>query len=97
MTSANWYDLGKFRILALPLPTNPYWTTYRIHLGARFIAASLSMPSIEQCEDRLREKNLHKPAPASEWKGWSWTASRRRAGRPSKAESERALAEALEA
>lgn len=85
-----WYDIGRFRILSLPLPTNPYWATHRIFYKGTLIASQLSVPSLQQCEDRLSE-HLNPPQPSTSWwKGWT----RRRGGRPTNAE--RARKEALE-
>ena len=50
-----WFDLGRFRILAMPLATNEWMTTHRIYLGDKLVGKQLSVPNIDQCEDRLRE------------------------------------------
>lgn len=89
--TTGWHDLGRFRILAMPLPTNEYWTTHRIFLKGKFVAAQLSVPSLEQCEDRLAERNLQPSAPRPEWAGWRG----RKPGRPTKAEAERELTAAI--
>lgn len=45
-----WYPLGRFRIFALPLETNEFWTTHRIYLGNKLIGRQLSVPSLSDCE-----------------------------------------------
>ncbi len=82
MSAWHWSPLGRFRILAAPLPTNPAFTTHRIFLGEEFIASQLSVPSLQQCEDRLSEKRLPPSMPPPViWKGWSSTQKRKRAAR----------------
>ena len=79
MQIATWrfYELGDFRILEMPLPTNPYWTTHRIYQGELFVAAMFSKPSLQQCEDRLAERKLGS-RPGSVWRGYTATQRARR-------------------
>lgn len=100
MTAAHWYELGKYRILAKPLATNPAFTTHHIYLGPTFIGKQLSAPSVDDCDNRLREHNEPVPAPCSTAERFSegrpiWNATKR--GRPRKADAERELLEALDA
>lgn len=44
------YDLGPYRIVAKPCPTNPAWRTHWIYRGDRLISKSLSVPSLADCE-----------------------------------------------
>lgn len=53
----HWFDLGRFRILAMPLATNEWMTTHRIYLRGKLVGRQLSVPNLDQCEDRLRESN----------------------------------------
>jgi hypothetical protein len=46
----HWYDLGRFRILAKPLPENPAFTTHHIYLGSKLLRQQLSVPSVDDCE-----------------------------------------------
>lgn len=93
MTSARWYDLGRFRILAKPLETNPAWTTHHIYLGERCIGKQLSVPSLDDCEQLVC---TNKP-PTSTMKPFSFGRNLPRPGRPRKADAERELQEAIEA
>jgi len=45
-----WFDLGPFRILVRPCPTNPAWRTHWIYRGNKLISKSLSVPSLADCE-----------------------------------------------
>ncbi len=45
-----WYELGPFRILVRPCPTNPVWRTHWIYRGNKLISKSLSVPSLADCE-----------------------------------------------
>lgn len=44
-----WHDLGPYRILAMGLHLNPYYTTHRIHRAGKFIGAQLSVPTLDDC------------------------------------------------
>ena len=50
-----WYTLGRFRILARPLPENPAFFTHHIYLANELVGRQLTPPDLQQCEDRLRE------------------------------------------
>lgn len=50
MIDRRWYPLGKFMIKALPLETNPYWTTHHIYLRGKLIGRQLSVPCVSDCE-----------------------------------------------
>ena len=47
--SRGWYDLGPYRILAMGLHLNHYFTTHRIHRDGLFVGAQLSVPTIDDC------------------------------------------------
>lgn len=53
MTDRHWYDLGKFRVLAMPLPTNPAFTTHHVYLEQRLVGRQLSVPTLEDCQHML--------------------------------------------
>lgn len=92
MSAWGWYELGRFRILAAPLPHNPAFITHRIFLGDKYIASQLSVPSLQQCEDRLSETILRAAAvPLPVWRGYTTTQKKR--GRKPKAVA--ALEEAI--
>lgn len=93
MTAARWFSLGRFRILAKPLETNPAWTTHHIYLKGEFIGKQLSVPSLEDCEYLVCTT---KP-PTSTMKPYSYGHRTARPGRPRKADAERDLQEAIEA
>lgn len=94
MSAWRWYELGRFRILAAPLPNNPAFTTHRIFLGEKYIASQFSVPSLQQCEDRLSETVLRAAAvPLPVWKGW--TTTQRKRGRKRKADAALELEEAI--
>lgn len=50
IAETRWYDLGIYRVLALPLKTNPYWQTFRIFKGSKFLGAQLSVPTVSDAE-----------------------------------------------
>ncbi len=98
MTPARWYVLGRFRILALPLPTNPAFTTHRIYLGQLFLGAQLSVPCESDCEWHEKDAAGKACAPGEiTGKPYGFTIVHKRRGRPRKADSERELAEAMDA
>lgn len=47
--AAHWYELDEYRILALPLFSNPAFTTHKIYLGAKFLGSQLSVPTASDC------------------------------------------------
>lgn len=50
IAETRWYELGIYRVLALPLKSNPYWQTFRIFRGDKFLGAQLSMPTITDAQ-----------------------------------------------
>lgn len=44
-----WYSLGQYRILAIALSLNPYFTTHIIYLRDKLIGRQLSVPSLSDC------------------------------------------------
>lgn len=97
ISSWRWYELGRYRILARPLETNPYWTTHRIYIGEDLVGRQLSIPSESDCNWHYSQfKQPHTPADIPLY-SWSTTSGSKRRGRPRKEESERALAEAMAA
>jgi hypothetical protein len=92
-----WYDLGRYRILAMPLETNPYWTTHRIYLNDELVGRQLSVPSVSDCDWHYTQHTQpHVPADIPLY-AWSTTAGSRRRGRPRKVDAERELQEAMAA
>jgi len=69
VSAARWYDLGQYRVLAMPLPTNPAFTTHRIYLGAKYIGAQLSVPTAADCAWLLATAGLYAQpsAPSFAW------------------------------
>jgi hypothetical protein len=45
-----WYQLGRYRIFAMPLHLNPAWTTHHIFLGNQLIGRQLSVPCVADCD-----------------------------------------------
>lgn len=48
------YQLGRFRVIAGPLETNPGWTTHRVYLRDNCIGRQFSAPSLDDCERMTR-------------------------------------------
>src|SRR5690349_17012831 len=56
-----WNLIGPFRILVKPLFDNPAFNTHRIFLGARFLGAQVSVPTLSDCEWLLRTCGRYVP------------------------------------
>jgi hypothetical protein len=95
-TAWRWFDLGRFRVLAMPLPLNPYWTTHRVFLDGKLVGKQLSVPTVDDCEWLLRHPDRY-AEPSKHLNTYGYTALLRKRGRPTKAQSERELQEALAA
>lgn len=50
IAETRWFNLGIYRVLAIPLRSNPYWPIYRIFRGERFVGQQISMPSVSDAE-----------------------------------------------
>jgi hypothetical protein len=85
-----WYSLDKYRILAMPLPTNEFFTTHRIFHRGELIGRQLSVPSISDCEWFNARRGIYARAEESTGKifGYSERAAVRR-GRPTNEERAR--------
>lgn len=82
-----WRDLGKYRVLAMPLPTNEYFTTHRIFLNGALIGRQLSVPGLDDC--RWFECRQGEYATAKESKSdssWQLRIRTHKRGRPTNAE-----------
>ena len=88
--SRGWYSLGPYRVLALGLHLNPYFTTHRIHRDGIFVGAQLSVPTPDDCrwhdhrEGQYARKQESKPNSS-----WQLRIPQHRPGRPTNAERAR--------
>lgn len=96
-----WHLIGKFRVLAMLLPSNPAFTTHRIYIGKLYIGAQLSVPSESDCQWHEHQANNENCQPGEiTSKPYGFTAVhhyRGQPGRKKKADHERELTEAIAA
>lgn len=53
MIDRRWYTIGPFRVLEMPLPTNPAFRTHHVYSGAELIGKQLSVPTEADCRQMI--------------------------------------------
>lgn len=86
-----WFDLGRYRVLAMALPTNEYFTTHHIFLRGHLIGRQISRPSLSDCQWHEAQQGVYATREQSVTpRGYSAMQGRR--GRPTNAERARRAA-----
>ena len=82
-----WYSLGPYRILAIGLHLNPYFTTHKINRDGIFLGAQMSVPTLDDCRWHDSQRGTY-ARPTNRPIGYSAQQVWRR-GRPTNAERAR--------